>query len=141
MRLPQPTFSTVGAASDKDLQKFQVIVVPAYSSDVGPSLESGDLELLAFSGESFAEILAKWPEYLAKPGEILEIPLTGSGKLVRLLILGLGSGSMEDSRKAGAALGRKVKSSGYAIFSAYVADYDIGVAHITAISLSQYGWS
>ena len=141
MRLPQPTFSTVGAVSDKDLQKFQVIVVPAYSSDVGPSLESGDLELLAFSGESFAEILAKWPEYLAKPGEILEIPLTGSGKLVRLLILGLGSGSMEDSRKAGAALGRKVKSSGYAIFSAYVADYDIGVAHITAISLSQYGWS
>ena len=141
MRLPQPTFSTVGLVSNEVLKKFEVVVLPAYSSDLGPSLESADLELLSLSGESFEEILAKWPEYLAKPGEILEIPLTESGELVRLLILGLGSGSIEDSRKAGAALGRKVKSSGYSVFSAYVADYDICVAHITAISLSQYGWS
>mgnify|MGYP000008068529 FL=1 len=141
MRLPLPTFSTVGLASKAILQKFEVIVLPAYSSDLGPSLESDDFELLSFSGDSFKGILAKWPEYLAKPGEILEIPLTGPGKLVRLLILGLGSGSMEDSRKAGAALGRKVKSSGHSIFNAYVADYDICVAHVTAISLSQYGWS
>lgn len=143
MRLPQPTFTTVEVFGEVELQKYEVIVLPAYSSEDGPILENGaeTLELLAFCGESFNEVLAKWPDYLAKPGELIEIPLTNSGKLIRLLILGVGTGSAPDSRKAGAALGRKVKSTGYSIFSAYTADFDTGVAHLTAISLAQYGWS
>jgi leucyl aminopeptidase len=143
MRLPQPTFTTVGIHGKAALQKYEVIVLPAYASLDGPVLEKGAeaLELLAFCGESFEAILAKWPDYLAKPGELIEIPLTDSGKLLRLLILGIGTGSTPDSRKAGAALGRKVKSTGYSIFSAYTADFDTGVAHLTAISLAQYGWS
>jgi leucyl aminopeptidase len=82
-----------------------------------------------------------WPDFTAKAGEILEIPIRGAGKLERLFILGLGGGSVEESRKAGASLGRKVKATGYSIYSAFLGDFDATLAHLVAISLSQYGWS
>jgi leucyl aminopeptidase len=143
MRLPQPTFSTVGPLSDLEIQEFGALVLPAYSSEVGPALEDGAFtdQLLTISGQSLEEIVGQWPDYTAKAGEILEIPLSHAGELTRLYILGFGSGSLEDSRKAGAALGRKVKSSGYSLLSAYRGGHDEAVAHLTAISLSQYGWS
>ena len=143
MRLPQPTFHAVGSSSEAGLEKFNALILPLYSSDLGAVAHENDGadQLLAKSEENLAEILAQWPEYSAKAGEILEIPLVGMGKLVRLFILGFGTGSTEDARKAGAALGRKVKSTGYSICSVYQGGYDETVAHLVAISLSQYGWS
>lgn len=143
MRLPQPTFHAVGSSSEVSFEKFSALIFPLYSSDLGAVAHGNDGadQLLAKSDQNLAEILAQWPEYSAKAGEILEIPLVGKGKLVRLFILGFGTGSTEDSRKAGAALGRKVKSTGYSIRSAYQGGYDETVAHLVAISLSQYGWS
>ena len=119
MRLPQPTLSTVGSLSKENLQKYNALVLPAYSSESGPALPENALseQILTASGQEFGALLAMWPDFSAKVGEILEIPLTASGKLQRLFVLGLGSGSLEESRKAGAALGRKVKSTGYSIFS------------------------
>ena len=143
MRLPQPTFHTVGSSSEAGLEKFNALVLPLYSSDLGAVAHENDGadQLLAKSEQNLSEILAQWPEYSAKAGEILEIPIARMGKLVRLFILGFGTGSTEDARKAGAALGRKVKSTGYSIRSDYQGGYDETVAHLVAISLSQYGWS
>ena len=143
MHLPQPTFTTVGSISDQSFARFNALVIPALSSDAGPHLDSNELSsrLLAVSGVSFTELLTQWPDYAAKPGEMLEIPLSGPGKIVRLFLLGLGSGSIEDSRKAGAALGRKVKSTGFAVLSSYNGEHDAAVAHLVAISLAQYGWN
>jgi len=143
MHLPQPTFSTVGPISPDALAKFNALVIPAYASDTGSEVESNEItsQILAKSGNTYAEILQQWPNFTAKAGEILEIPLTQSGTLIRLFILGLGSDSTEDARKAGAALGRKVKSTGYSIFSTYSGEYDAALAHLVALSLSQYGWN
>ncbi|MEI6295104.1 MAG: hypothetical protein WCO95_03485, partial [Actinomycetes bacterium] len=143
MHLPQPTFRTVGSISAGALDKFHALVIPAYISDAGSELLSNEIttQILAKSGNTYAEILQQWPNFSAKAGEILEIPLTPSGTLVRLFILGFGSDSIEDARKAGAALGRKVKSTGYSIFSTYSGEYDAALAHMVALSLSQYGWN
>jgi leucyl aminopeptidase len=143
MQLPQPTFTTVGSITERALTQFNALVIPAYASDGGPEVYSNEItgQILAMSGHAYSEILAQWPNFAAKPGEVVEIPLTRSGELVRLFILGFGSGSIEDARKAGAAFGRKVKSNGYSIFSTYSGEYDPALAHMVALSLSQYGWN
>ena len=148
MHLPQPTFKSVGSMSAVDLEKFNAVVVPIYLGDGAPTLGTATLAgqnlstmALAKCNQSCAEILADWPDFTGKAGEIIEIPLLRSGNLTRLFIVGFATGGIEDSRKAGAALGRKVKSTGYSIFSTFVAGYDEALAHIVALSLSQYGWS
>jgi len=143
MHLPQPTFTTVGVITDQLLGKFDAIVLPAFASDEGPELDSNEItaQILTKAGENFTEILQQWPAFAAKPGEILELPINQSGNLVRLFILGFGSDSIEEARRAGAAFGRKVKSTGYSILSTYSGDYDAALAHLVALSLSQYGWN
>ncbi len=152
MHLPQPIFKTVGSTSAQDLENFNVVVVPAYIGDRTPILAKSEVNggltgqmlatmALAKCNQSFAEILSDWPDFSGKPGEIIEIPLLRSGNLTRLFVVGFGTGSIDDSRKAGATLGRKVKSTGYSIFSAFIAGYDESVAHIVALSLAQYGWN
>ena len=143
MHLPQPTFTTVGSITEHGFEKYNSLVFPAFSTDDGAEADSTELSslLLQKSGLTFKEIRKQWPDYSAKAGEILEIPLTGVGKLTRLFILGFGTGSIEDARKAGAALGRKSKGTGFSVFNSYVGEFDASVAHLVAISLSQYGWN
>lgn len=143
MHLPQPTFSTVGSITEHGFEKYNALVLPAFSTDDGAEADSSELStfLLLKTGLTFKELRKQWPEYSAKAGEILEIPLTGLGKLTRLFVLGFGTGSIEEARKAGAALGRKSKGTGFAIFNSYVGEFDAAVAHLVAISLSQYGWN
>ena len=143
MQLPQPTFTTVGSITEHGFEKYNALVFPAFSTDDGAGADSTELSslLLQKSGLTFKEIRKQWPDYSAKAGEILEIPLTGVGKLTRLFILGFGTGSIEDARKAGAALGRKSKGTGFSVFNSYVGEFDASVAHLVAISLSQYGWN
>lgn len=146
MHLPQPTFHTVGSLGEKDLQKFDLLVVPAFASDTpdeGPQIETSPAatQLLEFSHQDFAEIALQWPDFKGKAGELIEIPIKVKGRTSRLFIVGFGENTIEDARKAGAALGRKVKSKGFTIYSAYVGGYDAALAHLVALSLSQYGWS
>ena len=148
MHLPQPTFSTLDSISAQALEKFDAIVIPAFAGEKSPSLGSlsfaeNDPVMLALAKckKSFDEILGDWPDFAAKAGEILEIPLPHIGKLTRLYVLGFGAGTPKDARKAGAAIGRKVKGSGYSLFSAYSSEFDQVLSHVIALSLSQYGWN
>ena len=142
MHLPEPIFHTVESVGEEDLQKYDALVLPAFSSEQGAWIESNLIadQILALSNDTFPQIQMKWPDFDGKAGELIEIPITTSGKITRLFIVGFGEGSIEESRKAGARLGRKVKSTGFRIYSAYAGIYDAAVAHILALSLSQYGW-
>ncbi len=143
MHLPQPTFSIVGSITDRKLTKFNAIAVPAFAFDDGPEITASEAitELLAKSGKTIVEIFEQWPNFTGKAGEMVEIPMTHPGNLVRIFILGFGSGSTEDARKAGATLGRKVKSTGFSVLSTYSGEHDAALAYIVALSLSQYGWN
>jgi len=105
---------------------------------------------LATTDFSFEETLELWPKYSAKAGEILEITAKRDGKAIRIYLLGVGASTLEDYRKAGAALGRKVKGSGLRILVTLFASHT-GKLHneevrshagafLTAYSLAQYGF-
>ena len=91
MHLPQPTFTTVGSIKEHGFEKYNALVLPAFSTDDGAEADSSELStfLLDKTGLTFKEIRKQWPDYSAKAGEVLEIPLTGMGKLTRLFVLGL----------------------------------------------------
>jgi len=143
VHLPQPTFGVISSFGTSELEKFNALVLPVSASEDGPFIDSGLLvtSVVSKSGLTFKEILTQWPDFSGKAGELLEIPIEQIGNLTRLLVLGVGSSTLEDCRKSGAALGRKVKGTGFSLFSAFTADYDQAVSHIVAISLSQYGWN
>jgi len=65
--------------------------------------------------------LSNWPDFTAKSGEIIEVPLS-AGSLTRIYLVGVGEQNLNDLRKAAAALGRRVKSSNSVLLSALVSD-------------------
>ncbi len=143
MHLPAPLFRHSGSLVDANLGKFNAVVLVAAKNEDALELSSSAFaeKTLAALGLSFETILSQWRDYVAKAGEILEVPITDKGALHRLYILGIGNASLEDSRKAGSALGRKVKSTGYSLLHGFEGEYDAAVAHLVAFSLSQYGWN
>jgi leucyl aminopeptidase len=91
-------------------------------------------------GVDFAVILNQWPEFSAKAGELIEVPIDHNS-IKRLYIVGVGEESGNDYRKAGVALGRKVKGKSVTVLNAILSDKTYAVLHINALALSQYIWS
>ncbi len=94
--------------------------------------------------------ISQWPDFLAKPGEIIEIPIDDKKfSLSRVLIVGVGSSSAQDFQKAGIALSRKVKNSGKQVLNALLAqrekpsasDRQSAITHMVALILSSYVWN
>ena len=79
-----------------------------------------------------------------KSGELTEIPVAAQGsKVERLLLVGIGAGSVDDFRKAGIALGRRLKGRETAITNAatFSAPKDALIAHNVSLALATYAWS
>ncbi len=104
-------------------------------------------EFLGKSGSSELEAeMGKWPEFAAKAGEILEITYSGENfpKVTRIYLVGTGDSSRDAIRKAGAAIGRKVKLSGKSVAlglpKEFTASKQIST-FVSALLLSQYTWN
>jgi leucyl aminopeptidase len=65
--------------------------------------------------------LANWPEFTAKSGELIEIPLKVD-ELTRIYLVGVGTAADDDIRKAITTIARKVKGSDAKVLSAIVED-------------------
>jgi leucyl aminopeptidase len=143
MRLLQPTFQLVGSAKEFDLDTYDAIALAANSTDDCAVLDSNpdSEQIVKKLGIDFKEVKSNWPDFTGKPGELIEIPISGFGKVSRVYILGVGEGAREDLRKAGASLGRKIKGTGFNLFHAISLDKESAVVHAIAISLAQYGWN
>jgi len=143
MRLLQPTFQVVGSAKEFDLVPYDAIALAAHTSDDGAVLDlnSYSEQTIKKLGIDFNEAKTNWPDFNGKPGELIEIPISGLGKVIRVYILGVGLGTREDLRKAGASLGRKIKGTGFNVLNAISLDKESAVVHAIAISLAQYGWN
>jgi len=92
-------------------------------------------------GVNLATEIALWPDFSAKPGEIIELPVGAEDGISRLYLVGVGTESREDLRKAGASLGRRTKGTGFCVLNALVSKKENVAAHATALALSQYVWS
>ncbi|MEI6648072.1 MAG: leucyl aminopeptidase family protein [Actinomycetes bacterium] len=134
-----------------------VLVVPVYINEndstsikvrIGRSTEITKFEHL--TEFSLVQLLAQWPDFLAKPGEIVEIAMESAAtSITRIYFLGLGSRTLDDYRKAGVALGRRVKGSGKSLLNLALptkknpttADRSHVQAHLVACILATYSWS
>jgi leucyl aminopeptidase len=79
-----------------------------------------------------------------KAGEISEIPVAAEGSSVeRLLIVGIGDGSVEDFRKSGIGLGRRLKGKESRVTNAvtFSASKPALIAHNVSLALATYAWS
>ena len=90
--------------------------------------------------------IAKWPEFGAKAGEILELAYSGSQfeKATRIYVVGIGDGSGDAIRKVGAAIGRKVKQSGKRVALGLPKEFTAPKqlsTFVSALVLSQYIWN
>jgi len=81
--------------------------------------------------------LTNWPDFLAKAGEIIEVPIS-AGSLTRIYLVGIGDQSEDDLRKASAALGRKVKATNTVLLSALVTEKAKVITQGVALVLSNY---
>jgi leucyl aminopeptidase len=144
MHLPQPQLHNFGELTDNDLEKFDVISIPAWSGVEAPHIPHETLidRVLDLCKIDRDDLRKLYPEFSGKAKEIVRVPVQGRKKLIRVLLVGVGGGSREDFRKAGASLGRNILGSGYRLLNAVnFTSNDEAIAHIMALSLSQYGWN
>jgi leucyl aminopeptidase len=143
MRLLQPTFHVVGSVKEFDIDSYDAIALAANTTDEGALLDlnSYSEHIIKSLNIDFKIVKSNWPDFTGKPGELIEIPISGFGKVSRVYIIGIGSRTREDLRKAGAILGRKIKGTGFNLLHALSLDKESTVPHIVAISLAQYGWN
>lgn len=95
-------------------------------------------------------VLGQWPDFSGKAGEIIEVPVAHSKiPVTRIYLTGIGEGLSPDMRKAGVALGRKVKGTGKVVLSAcFPASKSLNsrkseavVAYAVALVSSSYIWN
>ena len=102
--------------------------------------------LRSVSGFDLEGEIAKWPEFSAKAGEILELHFEDANfkSIKRIYIVGIGDGSRESIRKVGASLGRKVKLTGKRLALGLPKDFTSAKylsTFVSALLLSQYVWN
>ncbi len=78
-----------------------------------------------------------------KVGDLIEITFapTSGNRLTRIFLVGIGSGSGSDLRKAGAILGRKVKASSTHLLSTCATNALTVIPHTAAMALACYSWT
>lgn len=123
------------------------LALPISISDEKPTINLSAKtirEIETLSSIDLAQELEKaGTSFAGKVGEILEISLLPQkkNKLVRILLVGIGESSPSDLRKAGVALGRKIKGSDAQLFSFVPTTKENALTHLLALGLSTYTWS
>jgi leucyl aminopeptidase len=135
--------STIDSKLLESWNSLDAIAVGVKSSEEGPLAIQNPVSKSVASrlDVDFAAELALWPEFTGKAGEIIELPVGAADGIERLYLVGVGSQSREDYRKAGATLGRKTKGTGFHVLNGVVNDSKHTGAHLLAIALSQYVWN
>ena len=126
---------------DLELSEFNAVAVPVAPGEKPQIVKSRFLTVLNnFTKLDLNIELTNWPEFTAKAGEIIEVPLS-AGNLTRIYLVGIGEANNEDRRKSAASLGRKVKSSDSQLLCALSEDKNLITTIAVALVLSNYQFS
>ena len=137
--LPEITHSSV--RNEKLFKDVTAVAIPVSQGEKATIKKSELLKTLTSHTNIDLTIeLANWPEFTAKAGEIIEVPLKVDS-LTRIYLVGVGESTDEDIRKASAALSRKVKGSNAKVLSGLVEDKKQIDIHVAALILANYQFS
>lgn len=126
---------------DLEFTRFTAVALPVLAGEKIQISKSRFLTALTnFTKIDLNIELGNWPDFAAKAGEIIEVPLS-AGSLKRIYLVGVGEENQNDVRKAAAALGRRVKSSNALLLSALVSDKKLVTTAAVAFALSNYQYS
>jgi leucyl aminopeptidase len=124
--------------SEKLLKNISAVAIPVLQDEKLSVKKTELVKLLTTHTKIDLNIeLANWPEFTAKAGELIEIPLK-LDELTRIYLVGVGTATDDDIRKASSALGRKVKGSTATVLSGIVEDKKQIEINVIAIALSNY---
>jgi leucyl aminopeptidase len=124
-----------------DLSNFSAVAIPVLPGEKIELPKNKFLtEVSNFTKLDLNIELNNWPEFTAKPGEIIEVPIS-VGSLTRIYLVGMGNESDDDLRKASTALGRKVKGTNCVLLSALVTEKEKVITQGVAFILSNYQYS
>jgi leucyl aminopeptidase len=137
----QPTITCVNLKNEKLFEDVSAVAIPV-SANEKPSIAKSAVvsNLTTYTKIDLNIELSNWPEFAAKAGEIIEIPLS-VGKLTRIYLVGIGESNQDDIRKASAALSRKVKGTDAKVLSAFVEDKKTVETMVNALVLANYQFS
>jgi leucyl aminopeptidase len=137
----------LGTRNTSALTSFTHLALPIRVSEEKaeinlPSTLLLEIESLA-SCDLAHEIEKTGTSFAGKVGEVHEILLSPlkKSKLQRILLVGVGEGSPSDTRKAGVAVGRKIKGTDSSLFSFVPTTKENALTHLLALGLSTYTWS
>jgi len=124
-----------------DLSKFTALALPVIPGDKVELVKSRFLkEITEFTKLNLNIELANWPDFTAKPGEIIEVPIS-AGSLTRIYLVGVGDEGFDDLRKASSALGRKFKSTNSKVLVNLTSKKELITSSAVSLILSNYLYS
>ena len=142
-KLYQRNESTI--KSDDIFRGISVVALPLHADENGgvsiAPTKGFDRALSRHLEISLTDLLARATQLTGKAGEIFDFPLEQSRNIKRILFVGIGSGSISDLRKAGIAIGRRIKGSDDALLTACAHTRELVLAHIVSLTLSLYSWT
>ena len=127
-----------------DSNKFTGFAIPIGQKNEKPLIANQNFAKALVKTFSFdiENELKKWPDFVGKSGELLEIPLNlKKDKNVRFYLVGVGEGKREDIKKAAISLARKVKGSGQKIASGLVTEKAFISNFVMSLILASFIWN
>lgn len=133
-----PKITCNNLKNEKVFTDVSAVAIPISASEK-PSIAKSAIvnNLTAYTNIDLNIELSNWPDFSAKAGEIIEIPLM-VGELTRIYLVGVGESNQDDIRKASATLSRKVKGSDAKVLSALVEDKKNLETLVIALVLANY---
>ena len=137
----QPAITCVNLKNDKLFVDVSAVAIPV-SAKEKPSIAKSAVvnNLTTYTKIDLNIELSNWPDFTAKAGEIIEIPLS-VGELTRIYLVGVGESNQDDIRKASASLSRKVKGTDARVLTALVEDKKTVETMVIALVLANYQFS
>jgi len=137
---PYPKLSYL-AEDEIDFSPFSAVAVPVFPSDEIKIIKSRFITaLVEFTKLDLNIELANWPDFTAKAGEIIEVPISNEN-LKRIYLVGVGESNNEDMRKAATSLGRRIKGNNVTLLSALSNNKEQIVNQAISFILSNYQYT
>jgi len=137
---PYPKLSYL-TEDDLDFSSFSAVAVPVFPGDEIKIVKSRFITaLIEYTKLDLNIEIANWPDFTAKAGEIIEVPISNEN-LKRIYLVGVGDSNNEDMRKAATSLGRRIKGSNVTILSALSNDKEQIVNQAISFILSNYQYT
>jgi leucyl aminopeptidase len=127
-----------GTSADQILSGVTHIAVPVRNAELllNSKLKA---QLEKNLGVDLTKEIKDAKEFTSKTGEIIEI--RGKTDSTKVLLVGVGEGTIADQRKVGSVLGRRIKSTSAKLLSLLPATKVEAIVHLNALALSNYNWN